>query len=124
MSAYTPEPWRYRPCTIGHPDNALNPMIDAGGMYIARLHSQESTIFGMTSLAPGREEAEANAVRVTNCINACAGIPNEVLESVIAANKVSGRSMIQEALEVMVAIHQQKIQRELGHDPISTQEAK
>lgn len=54
----------------------------------------------------------ADISRILVCINACKGIPNEILESVIEADKESGRSMIQEALELVVHMHVNKINRQ------------
>lgn len=64
-SKHTPGPWHYKPTTIGHPDNRINPVITTGfdqPHYIARVGWAGSTIQSMTSLAPATfEEAEANA---------------------------------------------------------------
>lgn len=68
-AAFTPGPWTFKRCEIGSPDNARNPMVRCSSRthdgrdiaYIARLSCEESTIPGMTSLAPSLLEAEANA---------------------------------------------------------------
>lgn len=63
MSEHSPGPWKFERCTLGHPDNAKNPMVTAPAVVknICRLFSEESTFFGCTSLGPSLEQAEANA---------------------------------------------------------------
>jgi len=59
---HTPGPWEFKRCTIGHPDNAKNPIVNGGGFHICRIFCTGSKMPGMSSLAPGDiEVAEANA---------------------------------------------------------------
>ena len=60
---HTPGPWDYKRTTIGHPDNAINPMVTSdGGQFIARIGWEGSTVPYMSSLTPHTfDEAEANA---------------------------------------------------------------
>lgn len=59
--AHTAGPWSYEKCTLGHPSNSRNPIVEFNGGHIARLFSPDSTLTGLTSLAPPIEEVEANA---------------------------------------------------------------
>ena len=61
LPAFTLGPWRYKPVTVGHPDNRRNPIVTAAGRNIARLFSDEATVPGLISNAPTALEAEANA---------------------------------------------------------------
>ena len=63
MPEHTPGPWSYKPVNIGHPDNAINPMVSSdSGLFIARIGWQGSTVPYMSSLTPETfDEAEANA---------------------------------------------------------------
>ena len=72
----TPIPWYYKPTTLGHPDNRINPIITTGfdgidqAHYVARIGWAGSTIPGMTSLTPATfEEAEANAQFIVRAVN-------------------------------------------------------
>lgn len=60
-ATFTPGPWTYKPCTIGHPDNLRNRVVKCDGYNIARVFSEDSTLAGMTSIAPPEAVAEANA---------------------------------------------------------------
>lgn len=66
----TPGPWDYAPCTIGHPDNVKNPVVGSPSNYIARAFSEDSTFTGLTSRAPRRSAAEANAYLIAAARNA------------------------------------------------------
>lgn len=61
---HTRGPWEFARCTIGDPENALNPMVEAleQTRYICRIGWQGATIEGMTNQTVATlEEAEANA---------------------------------------------------------------
>ncbi len=59
---YTKGEWNCKPCLLGSPDNAINIVVRSStGTPVARIFSKDATLFGMTSLAPSRQEALANA---------------------------------------------------------------
>lgn len=59
---HTPGEWGYAPTSIGHPDNALNIFMRSdNGTFVARIASSDAPMPGMSSLAPDRAEALANA---------------------------------------------------------------
>lgn len=67
---HTPTPWSFKRCELGSPKNRLNPIIQGNGCVVARMFNTESTITGMTSLAPGPTEvAEANARFIVQACN-------------------------------------------------------
>ena len=84
-ATHTPGPWRYHKLTIGHPDNAHNPVVEAPGHYIARLFSADSTLPGMTSRAPVAKEAEANAYLIAAAPRLLAAL--ESLANQVAAHR-------------------------------------
>ncbi len=63
LEKLSPAPWT-------HIASAGAPIIQFPGGYVARLCSQESKAFGMTSLAPNAESAEENAKFITLARNA------------------------------------------------------
>ena len=66
VEAATPGPWDYSRADLGHPDNAINPMVITKAVheayYICRVGWQGSTVPGMSSLTVRTfEEAESNS---------------------------------------------------------------
>jgi len=74
MSEHTPEPW----------DGKEIPLTAAG---LAR--AGLGIVF--TNHPATRDEAEANARRIVDCINACAGVPNDWLESALPGSLQNAR---------------------------------
>lgn len=73
MSAHTKEPWG-----ISHDSHDGWPLVMAGGKIIANVNL-ESFNAGVADLI--EMPAEANARRIVACVNACAGIPTDMLEA-------------------------------------------
>lgn len=65
----TPTLWRFSPCTLGHPNNRLNPIVDSDQYHICRMFYVDA-MAGMTSRAPDLlSEAEANAAFIAHARN-------------------------------------------------------
>lgn len=107
--SHSPEPWAWHD---SENTTGLGRIVHAGD---GHPETREVCWFGDAERfypTEGTEPSDADISRILVCINACKGIPNEILESVIEADKESGRSMIQEALELVVHMHVNKINRQ------------
>ncbi len=82
MTQHTPEPWNYK---VAEWENIYGKVY--GNLAIVNAQCQE--MFRSTRLLP-YEEQEANAHRIVACINACAGIPTEALETGVVQEKGMG----------------------------------
>ena len=85
MSDHTPEPWRLRIEDYGDEiwfggDGEGMATVEAGEPYP---HSQSIAYIGLNRKSEPEEspEYQANARRIVACVNACAGILTEVIES-------------------------------------------
>lgn len=113
MSEHTKEPWKL--CTHGNNDSPL------GNTLGYHIEAEDGTEEGR--LIVWEQITEAEGRRIVACVNACAGIPTETLESdgtEIACNYASLQTlekMAEQRDKLLALVKRYRKETPLGHQP-------